>query len=76
MRKVREQTNLKARISLYGPDWLAIKEWLEIEREHLLSKLLNAKTHDESQKHRGAIEQIDKLLGVEKDAAIAASKQG
>lgn len=73
--EVRKQTNLKARVSLHGPDWSAIKEWLSIEREHLLSKLLNAKTHDESQKHRGAINMIDKLLGVEKDAEIA-SKQG
>lgn len=73
---MRNQINLKARISLYGPEWSAIKEWLEIEREHLLSKLLNAKTHDESQKHRGAIMLIDKLLGVEKDAEIAASAQG
>lgn len=72
---MREQINLKARISLYGPDWGVIKEWLTIEREHLLSKLLNAKTHDESQKHRGAIDVIDKLLFVEKDAERA-SKQG
>lgn len=73
---MRNQINLKARISLYGPDWLAIKEWLDIEREYRLSKLLNAETHDESQKHRGAIQMIDKLLFVEKDAEIAASKQG
>lgn len=73
---MRDQTNLKARISLYGPDWAAIKEWLEIEREHLVSKLIKAKTHDEAQEHRGAIAQIDKLLFVEKDAAIAASIKG
>lgn len=73
---MREQTNLKARISLYGPDWQAIKDWLEIEREHLVSKIIKAKTHDEAQEHRGAIKVIDKLLNVEKDAAIAASAQG
>ena len=73
--EVRKQTNLKARLSLGGPDWAVIKEWLEIEREHELSKLLNAKSHDDSQKHRGAITMIDKLLGVEKDAKIA-SQQG
>lgn len=73
---MREQINLKARISLYGPDWAAIKEWLEIEREHTVSKLIKTKTHDEAQEHRGTIKLIDKLLHVEKDAAIAASAQG
>lgn len=70
---VRKQTNLKARVSLHGPDWLAVKDWLEIEREHLVSKLVTAKTQDESQEHRGAIRLIDKLLFVEKDAEISAS---
>lgn len=73
---MRNQTNLKARISLYGPDWVAIKEWLEIEREHTVAKLITDKTHDEAQEHRGAIKLIDKLLFVEKDAALAASVQG
>lgn len=76
MTEVRKQTNLKARVSLYGSDWLAIKEWLEIEREHAVAKLCKAATWDDSNKHRGAIEMIDKLLGVEKDAAIAASNKG
>lgn len=74
--QVRQQTNLKARISLYGPDWSAIKEWLEIEREHAVAKLVKAATWDDSLKHRGAIDVIDKLLGVEKDAEIAASTKG
>ena len=65
--------NLKARVSLHGPDWLAIKEWLQNERNIAISKLTHAKTHEESQEHRGAIDLIDKLLRVEKDAAIAAS---
>lgn len=65
--------NLKARVSLHGPDWLAIKEWLHNERLVAISGLIHAKTHDESQRHRGAIDMIDKLLRVEKDAAIAAS---
>lgn len=73
---MRNQINLKARISLYGPDWVAMKEWLNIEREHILGKLLKAKTHDEAQEHRGAIALIDKLLFVEKDAAMAASAKG
>lgn len=70
----RDQINLKARISLYGPDWSAIKEWLTIEREHTLSKLVASQSHDESQKHRGTIALIDKLLFVEKDAEISASR--
>ena len=73
---VRTQINLKARLSLYGADWLAIKEWLEIERELNVAKLLKATNQDESNKLRGAVDVIDKLLGVEKDAAIAASRQG
>lgn len=74
---MRNQINLKARISLYGPDWLAIKEWLQIEREHLVSKIIADKDQDETNKLRGAIELIDKLLFVEKDAEIAAaSNQG
>lgn len=74
---MRNQINLKARISLYGPDWLAIKEWLQIEREHLVSKIIAGKDQDETNKLRGAIELIDKLLFVEKDAEIAAaSNQG
>lgn len=68
--------NLKARISLYGPDWTAIRQWLEEERGVYLAKLVRASTQDDSQKHRGAIEVIDKLLNVEKDAAIAASTKG
>lgn len=72
---MRNHPNLKARISLYGPDWTAIKEWLEVEREYRLAKLVGSKSHDDSQKHRGAIDMIDKLLGVEKDAEIA-SQQG
>ena len=72
----RQQINLKARLSLYGADWLAIKEWLEIEREQTVQKLLNAKSWDDSNKHRGAVDMIDKVLGVEKDAAIAASAKG
>ena len=72
----RQQKKFEIEDETYNKVKEAIKEWLEIEREHLLSKLLNAKTHDESQRHRGAIDQIDKLLGVEKDAAIAASTQG
>lgn len=73
---VRSQINLKSRLSLYGADWQAIKEWLEVEREHTVQKLLNAKSWDDSNEHRGAIGLIDKLLGVEKDAAIAASIEG
>jgi len=65
--------NLKSHISLYGPEWAAIKQWLQEERELRLTSLLSAKTHEDSQRHRGAVEVIDKLLRVEKDAARAAS---
>lgn len=73
--KAREQRPLVGRVVLGGPDWAAIKEWLEIEQEIYLVKLYNSKTHDESQKLRGAIEAFEKLLLVEKDAKIA-SNQG
>lgn len=71
-----ERTNLKAVISLYGPEWTAIKKWLGEEREFRVAQLIKASTWEASLKHQGAIELIDKLLYVEKDAAIAASNKG
>lgn len=73
---MRDLPNLKARVTLHGPEWLAVKEWLEVKHEHTVRRLIKAKTHDETQKLRGAIELIDELLFVEQDAAIAASRQG
>lgn len=71
---VREQFNLASKISMYSPEWQAIKAWLEIEREQSVAQLLKAGSWDESNRHRGAIDKIDKLLNVEKDAARAASR--
>lgn len=71
-----ERTNLKALLSLYGPEWTAIKKWLGEEREFRVAQLVKASSWDDSLKHQGAIEVIDKLLFVEKDAAIAASTKG
>lgn len=68
-----ERTNLKAILSLYGPEWTGIKRWLGEERDYRIAQLLKAKTWEDSLKHQGAVEVIDKLLNVEKDAAIAAS---
>lgn len=60
-------------MTFYGPEWAAIRDWLEVEREVRVRKLIHAKDQDDSQKHRGAIEVIDTLLREEKDAAQAAS---
>lgn len=68
-----KRPNLKARMTFYGPEWAAIRDWLEVEREVRVRKLIHAKDQDDSQKHRGAIEIIDTLLREEKDAAQAAS---
>lgn len=71
-----EPVNLKAIISMHSPEWAGLKKWATRERELLVQKLVKADTHDKSQELRGAIKFIDQLLAVEKDAAIAASRQG
>lgn len=68
--------NLKAHISMHSPEWAVLKQWANRERELLVQKLVKTDSHDKSNKLRGAIEFIDQLLAVEKDAAIAASRQG
>ena len=68
--------NLKAHISMHSPEWAVLKKWALREKELLVQKLVKAETHDQSNKLRGAIEFINQLLAVEKDAAIAASRQG
>lgn len=67
---------LHAHIPVGGSEWAALKMWAERERSILVQKLVQAKTHDQSNELRGAIKFIDSLLAVEKDAAIAASRQG
>lgn len=68
-----QKINLKAHFSFFGPEWAAIKAWLEEERAIRVSKLIKAKTQEDSQEQRGAISVIDKLLFAEKDANIAQS---
>lgn len=68
--------NLKAIISMHSPEWAGLKKWALREKELLVQKLIKAETHDKSNELRGAIKFIDQLLAVEKDAAIAASRQG
>lgn len=71
-----EPVNLKSLISMHSPEWAALKKWALRERELLVQKLVKEASHDKSNVYRGAIQLIDQLLSVEKDAAIAASKQG
>lgn len=71
-----EPVNLKAIISMHSPEWAGLKKWALREKELLVQKLIKADTYDETNELRGAIKFIDKLLSVEKDAAIAASRQG
>jgi hypothetical protein len=68
-------TNLTAFINFNGPEWTAIKRWLQEERDREVQKLIKAVTHDQSNVHRGAIQKLDRLLNAEKDAIIA-SQQG
>ncbi len=63
------RTNLKARISFHSSEWQAMRDWLKEERELAVSMLIGAKTQDDSQKYRGKIELVDKILHMEKDAA-------
>lgn len=65
---------LMARVSFHGPDWAAVREWLLQERERRVNKLISSTSWDDSLKHQGAIDQIDRLLRVETDAAKAASR--
>lgn len=71
-----DNNTLMARVSFHGPDWIAIRSWLETERQNRVQKLINSKSWDDSLKHQGAIDQIDRLLRVETDAVKAASRQG
>lgn len=60
--------NLKARISsFHGQDWKAVRDWLEAEKEQRISKLIGATTQQDSDKQRGALQVIDKLLNAERD---------
>lgn len=68
-----ERPNLKGVIAFKGPEWTSIKNWLNTEREFRVAQLIKAKTWEDSVKHQGAIEIIDKLLFVEKDAERSAS---
>lgn len=68
--------NLKAHISMHSPEWAMLKKWALREKEILVQKLVKSDSHDESNKLRGAIGFINQLLAVEKDAAIAASREG
>lgn len=61
--------NLKARVSsFHGQDWKAVRDWLEAEKEQRISKLIGATTQQDSDKQRGALQVIDKLLNAERDA--------
>lgn len=68
-------TNLKAFINFNGAEWQAIKRWLQEQRDVEVQKLVASKDHDDSNVRRGAIQKLDMLLNVEKDA-IMASQQG
>ena len=60
--------NLKARISsFHGQDWKAVRDWLEVEKEQRISKLIGATTQQDSDKQRGALQVIEKLLAAERD---------
>lgn len=69
------KTNLIAHINFNGPEWTAIKRWLQEQRDLEVQKLIKAKTQEDSNDYRGAIRKLDQLLNSEKDAQMA-SQQG
>lgn len=58
-----------------GPEWAAVRTWLQEQDEQKMAMLLGAKTHDEILELRGAVKFIRYLLGVER-AAKSAARQG
>lgn len=68
-------TKLYAQVNFKGAEWQHIKRWLQEERDIEVQRLIKAKTHDESNVYRGAIQKLDKLLLAERDADMA-SDQG
>jgi hypothetical protein len=68
-------TNLLAFINVHGQEWQAIKRYLTELRGQEVQKLVKDTSHDDSNKRRGAIETIDRLLGVERDAEIASQQR-
>lgn len=59
---------VKSLVNFNTHEWAVIKKWLEEEREDSIKALINSSTHDDSMRHRGAINKIDKLLSAERDA--------
>lgn len=60
--------NLKARLtSFHDINWLAVKDWAEEEKNQRVQRLIGAATQQDSDKQRGAIEVLNKLLNIDKD---------
>lgn len=51
-----------------GPEWAAIKRWLLDSQQKKTQLLVQATTHDESMKLRGALTVITEILYLEKAA--------
>lgn len=51
-----------------GPEWAAIKRWLLESQQKKTQLLVQATTHDESMKLRGALMTITEVLNLEKAA--------
>lgn len=59
---------LEDHVNFHGPDWNAIKIFLEQVKEVKIGLLVQAVEHDESNKIRGALSLIQQLLAYDKAA--------
>lgn len=66
--------DLDRHVNWNGPEWTAIRMWLNEQDDKKMAMLLGAKTHDDILELRGAVKFIRYLLGVEKAAKSAAGQ--
>jgi hypothetical protein len=59
---------LEDHVNFHGPDWTAIKLYLEQVKENKIGLLIQAKDHDTSNQIRGALSMIQQLLALESAA--------
>jgi glycerophosphoryl diester phosphodiesterase len=57
-----------ALLNFAGRDWQVLKKYLEDARETKVGLLINAKSHDDSNKLRGSLDMIAQLLRLDKAA--------
>jgi hypothetical protein len=66
---------LDKHLNFNGPDWTALRMYLQEQEATKLSLLLGAKTHDDTNELRGAVKFIRHLLAIEKTAKTAVNQR-